>query len=97
MISGRIGCELALLAVLCVLTIFLFPALQGPYTVVHGPVTALIASRAARRFRVSIVHSARSSVGNYLLSPLRVFPWISLASTQSRSFTLPDSTSILRC
>lgn len=32
---------LALLAVLCILSIFFFPAHQGPYSVIHGPVTAL--------------------------------------------------------
>jgi len=41
MISGRIGSELAVMAVFCVLMIFLFPAMQGPYSVVNGPVTAL--------------------------------------------------------
>lgn len=30
---------LVLLATLCVLSIFFFPAHQGPYTVTHGPVT----------------------------------------------------------
>ena len=45
--SGRIGCELAVLALLCVLTVYFFPAMQGPYSVVHGPATALLAARAA--------------------------------------------------
>jgi hypothetical protein len=38
--------ELALLAVVCTLAIFLFPAVSGPYPIVHGPVTALRAMRA---------------------------------------------------
>src|SRR4030095_17090798 len=46
MIPGRIGCELAVVTVLCVLMIFFFPLLQGPYSVVNGPATALQAPRA---------------------------------------------------
>ena len=63
MISGRIGFELALVAVLCVLTIFLFPAMQGPYPVVNGPATALQAARAALRVQIAIVQAAFNSHG----------------------------------
>jgi len=41
-----LGYELALVAILCTLAIFLFPAVSGPYPTVHGPVTALRAMRA---------------------------------------------------
>jgi hypothetical protein len=41
-------------AVLCVLMIFLFPSGQGSYSMVHGPVTALLAARAAVRLRIAI-------------------------------------------
>jgi len=51
---GRIEGALALIAVICVLSIFFFPAMQGPYSVVHGPVTALLAARAAAGLRMSI-------------------------------------------
>lgn len=50
----RIACALALFAVLCVLAIFLFPVMEGPYPAVHGPVTALLSIRAAARLRVAI-------------------------------------------
>ena len=49
MIPGRIGCELAVLTVLCVLIVFFFPVMQGPFSVVHGPATALQGARAADR------------------------------------------------
>lgn len=42
----HLGYELALVAMLCTLAIFLFPAVSGPYPAVHGPVTALRAMRA---------------------------------------------------
>ena len=58
MISSRMAREPALLAVLSVLMIFLFPAMQGPYSAVHGPATALQAARAAVRVKVAIVQAA---------------------------------------
>ena len=42
-------CALGLLAVFCVLSIFFFPAQQGPYPAIHGPVTALRAMVLALR------------------------------------------------
>ena len=49
---GRTECALAMLAAFCVLVVFFFPALQGPYPAVHGPVTALLSLRAAARWRL---------------------------------------------
>jgi len=54
MTSARIACSLAILAVLCVLFIFFFQALDGPYSAVHGPVTALLSLRAATQLRMGI-------------------------------------------
>lgn len=51
---SRIVSALAVIAAICVLTIFFFPAMQGPYSVVHGPVTALLAARAAAGLRTAI-------------------------------------------
>ncbi len=95
MISGRIGCELTLLAVLCVLSIFLFPAMQGPYCVVHGPATALQAARAALRLRIAIVQAALNSYS--LIPALVILFWISLPTTGFQSPTAPESSAILRC
>ena len=58
MVSGRHGCEIAVLTVICVLMIFFFPVMQGPYSVLHGPVTALRAARAAVHLRLAIVQAA---------------------------------------
>jgi hypothetical protein len=38
--------EFAILAILCIAAIFLFPVIQGPYSAVHGPVTALLSIKA---------------------------------------------------
>lgn len=60
MSPGRIACTLAVVAVLSVLSIFFFPSLQGPYSVVHGPVTALLSLRAATMLRNAIVRAGQS-------------------------------------
>ena len=95
--SSRIRCELAVLAVLCVLMIFLFPSMQGSYSMVHGPVTALLAARAAARLRTAIVQGALNYLGNYLISPLAVLSWMSFSNTEFQSVGLPEYNIVLRC
>jgi len=51
MVARHFGYELAILVILCIVGIFLFPAAGGPYAAVHGPTTALLAARAASRMR----------------------------------------------
>jgi hypothetical protein len=45
-ISRQLSYEFALVAILCTVTLLLFPAVQGPYSAVHGPVTALLSLKA---------------------------------------------------
>lgn len=97
MIPGRIGCELAVVTVLCVLMIFFFPVMQGPYSVVHGPATALQAARAAARLRIIIVQGALNSQGNILISPLVLLSWMLLSQAEFRSVSLLEYNTILRC
>ncbi len=97
MLSGRITCELAVVAVLCVLMIFLFPSVQGSYSMVHGPVTALLAARAAVRLRMAIVQGALKSLGTRLISPQVVLSWISLPTAEFQLLSVPRYNSILRC
>jgi len=91
--TGRNGYELAMLAVVCVLTIFLFPATQGPYSVVNGPVTALQAARAAIRLRSTMMQSAFRSLGTLRIV---LFSWMSLPQVESGS-TLRSCAAVLRC
>lgn len=58
MISGRTECALAVLATFCVLAVFFFPAPQGPYPAVYGPVTALLSLRAAARLRLDAMRNS---------------------------------------
>jgi hypothetical protein len=97
MISGRVTCELAVVAVLCVLMIFLFPSVQGSYSMVHGPVTALLAARTAVRLRIAIAQGALKSLGNRLISPQVVLSWISVPHAEFQLLSLPRYNSILRC
>jgi hypothetical protein len=97
MISGRTGRNLAVLATLCVLMVFLFPAVQGPYSVVHGPATALQAARAAVRLRVAIAQAALGSVSNYPISLLVFMTWMSPSQAELRSVGFSGYDTILRC
>jgi len=99
MVSGRIGCEVAVVAVaiLCVLVVFFFPSIQGPYSVVHGPATALLAAPASVRLLTAIVQGAFTSQANRLISPLVVLPRISLSGADFHSVTLPECYTILNC
>jgi hypothetical protein len=45
-LSRQLSYEFALVAILCTVALFLFPAVQGPYSAVHGPVTALLSFKA---------------------------------------------------
>ncbi len=97
MIPGRVTCELALVAALCVLLIFFFPSIKGSYSSVHGPVTALLALRAAARLRINIVQSALNSLGNRLLSPPVALSRVSLPNAEFQLLSLPQNSTILRC
>src|SRR5215467_6830320 len=57
MTLGPITCALAFIAVLCVLTVFFLHAIEGPYSAVNGPVTALLSARAALGVRMAIVQA----------------------------------------
>jgi hypothetical protein len=93
---GRIGCEMAVVAVVCVLTIFLFPAMGGPYSVVHGPATAFQAARSALRVQIAIVQAALSSRRDSPIPPA-LLSWMSLPTSESESVVVTDHDGILRC
>ena len=110
MIPSRIGWEPAILVVLGILAIFLFPVAQGgPYSAVNGPVTALQASRAAHRIKTAMLHSAQALLlGCAELTDCATFAGICarpMAAFLSRSVLITEfptsyssgSTSALRC
>lgn len=87
----------AILAVFCILTIFFFPATYGPYSVVHGPVSALRPAQAALRLQLAIIQAALGSLAT------RWIPWLAWVSllvvlySESRVVVSPDCNTIFRC
>src|ERR1700756_2750900 len=97
MILSRMGWELAVLAVLCVVAIFFFPAIQGPYSAVNGPVTALQSAQAAARLRVAIVQAAFTLLSN-LRIPSLACVWAAIVlCTDAIAHSHVDCDTILRC
>ena len=66
------GYEFAIIAIICVIGIFLFPAPTGSYSAVHGPVTALRAMRNAVSTRWALTKAALS-VLTFTVQPLLYF------------------------
>lgn len=96
---SRIEGALALIAVICVLSIFFFPAMRGPYSVVHGPVTALLAARAAAGLRMSIagVQVVRDRLAGAHFAPAQslgmAIPFLEFPNNSLSA----ECTSVLRC
>jgi uncharacterized membrane protein len=98
MTLGRIAYALAVVAVLCVLTVFFFHAIRGPYSAVHGPVTALLSLRAASGLRMSIM---RAGLSTWAMRASLVIVLVSFGTvwlTEFAADSLPGSgNQILRC
>jgi len=98
MALGRIAYALAVIAVLCVLTVFFFHAIQGPYSVVHGPVTALLSVRAASGLRSAIVHAGLNALRVWAGFALLLLSWAAVWIVDREADRMPRSGShILRC
>jgi hypothetical protein len=97
MIVGRIGCKLTVLAILCVLSTFFFPPVQGPYSAAHGPVTALRAARSAAQLRMGTGRAAQNGLREGALS-WSLLPFLETESDPKfQSASLSEFTDILRC
>ena len=96
---GKVACALAVVAVLSVLAIFFFPSLEGPYSVVHGPVTALLSLRAATMVRNAIVRAGQSVRQSFERMPAFAPAWSAKAiSAMEMAADLSSvSSSVLRC
>lgn len=51
---NRLAFWLAMVSAICVLAVFFFPSVEGPYSAVHGPVTVMHAARAAAGVRMAV-------------------------------------------
>lgn len=97
MISSRQHYEFALLAILCATAVLLFPAVRGPYSAVHGPVTALRSLQARLRLWWTMAQASVRVFGRDLLAYCQ-----SLLRAWGNGVLLPqlfppELTSVLRC
>lgn len=101
MTPGRLACALTVFAVLCVLALFFFPGMEGPYSAVHGPVTALLSLRAAAMVRFAIVRTGLTAIRGCLRTMcmrLVLLSWSAFVLGESRIGSWSEaSSSILRC
>lgn len=80
--KGRCAFGIALLAVLCVTLVFFFPAMQGPYSAVHGPVTVMHAARAAAGLRVAVARAGMHAVRTHTRTALLLSPAVTVPKTE---------------
>jgi hypothetical protein len=100
MTLGRFAAVFALVSILCVLTVFLFPALQGPYSAVHGPVTAFQSARAAAGVRTAMVRAGLKAISRAGREVLVFAPvlWVQFYALGSPLDILATGTDpIIRC
>jgi hypothetical protein len=98
MTPGRIAHALAVIAVVCVLAVFFFHPIEGPYPAVHGPVTALLSARAAAGLRLAIMHAGLTTLAALLSSSLILVSWAAAWNEECTEVSLAGAcNSILRC
>jgi hypothetical protein len=97
MITGYHKGELAVITLLCVLTIFFFPATQGPYSAVRGPVTSLSTLRSAAHLQISIAQAGSSIFDYCLISTLAVLFSTLCRPRNLQLAALPENSTLQRC
>ena len=95
--SHRVVYETSFLVVLCVLSLFLFPASAGPYPAVHGPATALQAARSCTQLQASI-HAVPRTCAEKSFLPFSPARFANTAANNDFAFiTRHGAESVLRC
>lgn len=98
MTLGRIAYALAVLAVLCVLTVFFVHGIRGPYSVVHGPVTALLSLRTASGLRMAIMQAGLDALGMWVSFALLLVSWTVVWVAEFEANSMPGACNpVLRC
>jgi hypothetical protein len=81
----RLALWLAIVSAVCVLAVFFFPSVQGPYSAVNGPVTAMHAARAAAGVRMAVERAGMTVVHtNRDGSIVALLHWNSVANVDLR-------------
>lgn len=66
MFPRHLGYEIVILTVICTVALFLFPTASGPYSAVHGPVTALLSFRVRLKRWLRMMLVGLRSLGHVL-------------------------------
>jgi hypothetical protein len=94
--SPKFSYQFALLVVLCTIALLFFPVVQGPYSAVHGPATALLSLKAKTLLCLALLLAAMHLLARYI-AVCHVAPGILVDGTSlpaSRDF---EHTAVLRC
>ena len=94
--SRQIVYETSFLVILCVVSLFLFPASAGPYPAVHGPATALQSARSSNQLQAAIA-GAPKDCSDQTFSGLSAAASETACNNEPVPVTWHGATSILRC
>jgi hypothetical protein len=94
---GRIATAIAAIALVSVMAVFFFPAVQGPYSAVHGPVTVFHAARAAAGLRMTVVRAGLNSIRGHYRSTMVLLPWTVELKAEFRLVPFAGCNTTLRC
>jgi hypothetical protein len=94
--SRQIVYETSFLVILCVVSLFLFPASTGPYPAVHGPATALQAAQSSNQLQAAIA-GVPKDCSDETFSPLSPAAFETARNSEPVPVTWNGATSVLRC
>lgn len=86
-----------MIALVAVVAVLLFPAVQGPYSAVHGPVTVFHGARAAAGLRINIARSGLNLFRGLCGSAVVVLPWTTDLEAEFGTVPFAGCNSLLRC
>lgn len=89
--------EFALLAILCTMGLFFFPAVHGSYASVHGPVTALRSIKIRLWICLALALAAFTKVGRRLADDASTFRIKPRPDGPIFGSSPPEASAILRC
>lgn len=96
-VLNRTRWNVTLITILAILTVFLFPSLQGPYSVVCGPATVFQAARAASVAYASILQGTLHTVEAPVPSHMVVVARLNLSEAVSLPTVMLQGSASLRC
>jgi hypothetical protein len=96
MFSRQLTSEFAVVAILCAAAVLFFPSVRGPYSAVHGPVTALRSVQTRLKMWLVMTLAALHILGCSLAACRSVLSALSGRAFSFRS-SPPGSVFFLRC